>query len=200
MSTKEQFIVEREGKPTIPSGAHLPDPHKFNVEGMEPPVNANGVGHVKPARAQFWPTLHNISMYSLYVEEEGMREPHWHPKTAEMGYVHRGKARMSILDPNGSVDTYTLQPGDMYFIPPSYPHQIEVLPEGGEDIHFCIFFDQPAPLDIGYKASAEAMPHEAMAATLGIKLNSMPKLEGASVDPLLVKRLNTVDPVESWTK
>ena len=26
-------------------------------------------------------------MYSLRVNENGMREPHWHPVTAEMGYV-----------------------------------------------------------------------------------------------------------------
>jgi oxalate decarboxylase len=29
-------------------------------------------------------------MYSLRIREDGMREPHWHPITAEMGYVHKG--------------------------------------------------------------------------------------------------------------
>lgn len=139
-------------------------------------------------------------MYSLTIEDTGMREPHWHPITAEMGYVHRGAARMSILDPVGKMDIYTLKEGDMYFIPPAYPHQIEALPEGGKDIHFCIFFDQAMPRDIGYKTSAAAIPHEAMAATLGLTRSEMPSLETAVVDPLMVKRVNGVDRVESWTR
>ena len=106
---------------------------------------------------------------------------------------------MTILDPNGETDTYTLKPGDMYFIPKAYPHQIEVLPEGGEEIHFLIFFDQPMPLDIGYKASATGMPHEAMAATLGIKRSEMPKMEGTVGAPLIVKRFNDVEKVKAWT-
>ncbi|KAJ8612716.1 hypothetical protein MRB53_037292 [Persea americana] len=131
-------------------------------------------------------------MYSLRVEEEGMREPHWHPQTAEMGYVNKGRARMSILDPDGSVDTYTLAPGDMYFIPKAYPHQIEVL--DGEDIHFLIFFDMPSPLDIGYRTSATALSREVMAATFGIREGMLPPFPRTVADPLLVKKINPLDP------
>ena len=60
-----------------------------------------------------------------------------------MGYVHSGNARMTVLNPAGSTDTYVLKAGDMYFIPPAYPHHIEQL--GEETIHFLIFFDQPFP-------------------------------------------------------
>lgn len=86
-------------------------------------------------------------MYSLRIAEDGMREPHWHPSTAEMGYVHKAVARMSVMDPDGSVDTYTLKAGDVYFVPAAYPHQIEVI--GNEDIQFLIFFDQPCPGILG---------------------------------------------------
>jgi oxalate decarboxylase len=141
-----------------------------------------------------------MAMYSLRVEDTAMREPHWHPVTAELGYVHEGQARMTILDPDGSTDTYTLKPGDMYFIPAAYPHQIEVLPEGGDKIHFCIFFDQPMPLDIGYKASAEIVPHEVMAATLKVERKDLPRMEGTTGSPLIVKRVNGVDAVQQWTR
>ncbi|PRC61111.1 cupin domain-containing protein, partial [Mycobacterium sp. ITM-2017-0098] len=46
---------------------------------------------------QFWPILTDMSMYSLRVAESGMREPHWHPVTAEMGYVHYGDAHPAAL-------------------------------------------------------------------------------------------------------
>lgn len=111
--TRPRYLVKRHGKSDIPSTAGLPNAHKFNVEGMQAPTKIP-VGEAKTAKSQFWPTLKNISMYSLRIEEDGMREPHWHPDTAEMGYVNKGAARMSILDPDGSVDTYTLGPGDMY--------------------------------------------------------------------------------------
>lgn len=87
----------------------------------------------------------------------------------------------------------------MYFIPPAYPHQIEILPQGGDEIHFLIFFNQPAPQDVGYKASAEGIPHEVMAATMGLKRDRLPQLEGTTGTPLLVKRTNEVDPVKKWT-
>ena len=52
---------------------------------------------------------------------ERLCEPHWHPQTAEMGYVLEGRERMTILDPDGTRDTYELHSGDVYFIPPAYP-------------------------------------------------------------------------------
>ncbi|KAF2165573.1 hypothetical protein M409DRAFT_23869 [Zasmidium cellare ATCC 36951] len=200
LSTEPKEIMLREGEPTIPSQVHMKNPHKFDVEGSEPQLKGEGIGSARQAKAQFWPALKTLAMYSLRVEDAAMREPHWHPITAELGYVNKGQARMTILDPDGSTDTYTLKEGDMYYIPPAYPHQIEVLPEGGKEIHFCIFFDQPMPLDIGYKSMPEGIPHEAMAATLGIKRADMPKLEGSTGTPLMVKRVNELDKVKEWTK
>jgi oxalate decarboxylase len=92
------------------------DPHKFAIEAQAAPLSS-AAGSARLAHKQFWPLLQNIAMYSLRVTDQGMREPHWHPGTAEMGYVARGRARMTVLSPGPSVDTYELKPGDVYFIP-----------------------------------------------------------------------------------
>ena len=189
-----QYVVKREGKLDIPSTAHLPNRHKFEVENMTPPVAAN-IGSARTARSQFWPALQNMSMYSLRVEEDGMREPHWHPDTVEMGYVHKGEARMTVMDPDGSLDTYYLKPGDCYFVPAAYPHQIEVV--GGKEIHFLIFFDQPMPKDVGYLTAGTALSREVIAATFGIKEKDVPALPITVKDPLIVRRRNPVDAVSS---
>ncbi|MDW4736295.1 cupin domain-containing protein, partial [Escherichia coli] len=84
--------------------------------------------------------------YSLRITADGMREPHWHPETAEMGYVQSGHAKMTVQNPDGSIDSWELAPGDVYFIPRAYPHHIEVL--DNDEIHFLIFFDQPTPGDV----------------------------------------------------
>ncbi len=104
---------------------------------------------------QYWPALKDLSMYSLRVREDGMREPHWHPITAEMGYVHAGAARMTVMEPGRQRWTPgTWHEGDVYFIPRAYPHHIEVV--DAPEMHFAIFFDQPMPGDIGYRASISA--------------------------------------------
>ena len=74
------------------------------------------MGSAHLARVQFWPALKNMPMCSLRVLEDGVREPHWHPITAEMGYVQRGSARMTVMDPDGTLDTWYLQQGDVYFV------------------------------------------------------------------------------------
>jgi oxalate decarboxylase len=193
LSTSAADIVQRTGPAVIPDTAGFGNPHKFDLEGMSAPIS-QPYAHVRTSRTQFWPALKHLSMYSLTIAEDGMREPHWHPITAEMGYVHKGRARMSILDPDGSVDTYLLKPGDVYFIPRAYPHQIEVI--GDDEIHFLIFFDQPTPGDIGYRASISAFSRPVLAATFGVDLDALPDFPFTPSDPLVVPRTNPVDAVE----
>lgn len=188
--TGSPYLVQRHGPAVLPDGAWYADPHRFDIEAQSPPVDFP-YGQARVSRSQFWPALRNLSMYSLRVADDGMREPHWHPETAELGYVHRGQARMSILDPDGSVDTYLLQPGDVYFIPRAYPHQIEAL---GEDIHFLVFFDQPTPGDVGYRLAASAFAPRVLAATFGVEAAALPAFPRVVNDPLIVRRRNPLDP------
>jgi oxalate decarboxylase len=188
--TSSPYLVRTHGDGIVPAQAGFLDPHKFDVEAQSPPVEYP-FGSARLARVQFWPALENLSMYSLRITAQGMREPHWHPETAEMGYVRAGHARMTILDPNGTTDTYELQPNDVYFIPRAYPHQIEVL--GDEPIHFLVFFDQPTPGDIGYRASASAFSRRALAATFGVSETALPDFPLTPIDPLIVGKLNPTD-------
>jgi oxalate decarboxylase len=179
----------------IPTNADWPHPNRFDIEEMQAPTSAPGIGSAKKARSQYWKILTNIAMYSLRVEDEGMREPHWHPETVELGYIKEGNARMSIMDPDGSVDTFLLGPGDVYFIPASYPHQIEVVGEDKEGIHFLIFFDQPMPKDVGFRQAGTVMTRRVIAAAFGIEEDKLPVFPYENEDPLLVKKRNAVDPV-----
>lgn len=191
-SVSPRPIVRRESRENPPVTALQNNPHRFDVEAMAAPVDSP-VGSARTARKQFWPALRDLSMYSLRISEDGMREPHWHPITAEMGYIHKGRARMTILDPDGTVDTYELGPGDVYFIPRAYPHHIEDI--GDDEIHFLIFFDQPTPGDIGYRASASAYSREVLAAAFGVPEGSLPQFPLTLNDPLIVERVNPLDPV-----
>ncbi len=78
-------------------------------------------------------------------------------------------------------------------LPRAYPHHIEDI--GEDDINFLIFFDQPTPGDIGYRATASAFSHEALAAGLGIRERDLPQFPFTPIDPLIVARRNPVNPV-----
>jgi oxalate decarboxylase len=188
--TTDRPLAARIGDPVVSPAAHFSDGHKFAVEEQNPTISL-AVGSAHLARVQFWPALKDLSMYSLRIREDGMREPHWHPITAEMGYVRRGSARMTVMDPDGSLDTWYLEQGDVYFIPRAYPHHIEVV--GSEDIHFLIFFDQPTPGDIGYRASVSAYSREVLAATFDTHIDELPNFPFTSSDPLIVTRNNPLD-------
>jgi oxalate decarboxylase len=188
--TTDCALAARNGDPDVPATAYFDDPHKFSVEAMNPPVSI-AVGSARTARLQYWPALKDLSMYSLRVREDGMREPHWHPITAEMGYVNRGAARMTVMDPDGTLDTWYLRQGDVYFIPRAYPHHIEVF--DAPEWHFCIFFDQPTPGDIGYRASASAYSRKVLAATFDTHIDDLPDFPFTKADPLIVDRLNPLD-------
>lgn len=119
-----------------------------------------------------------------------MREPHWHPQTAEMGYVNYGHARMSVLSPNGNIDTYEVKAGDLYFIPKAYPHHIENL--GKSDLNILIFFDQPMPEDIGFTASLKSFDNEVLTALFDCKDDFFKNLPTYYHNLLIVKRSNPV--------
>ena len=191
--TTNRHLAARVGDPDVPRRARFDDPHKFAVEAQSPPVGSM-VGSARLARVQYWPALKDLSMYSLRIREDGMREPHWHPSTAEMGYVHSGKSRMTIMNPDGSLDTWYLNQGDVYFIPRAYPHHIEVF--DAPDLHFAIFFDQPTPGDIGFRASASAYTREVLAATFNVHIDDLPDFPFTKADPLIVNRINPLDPRE----
>lgn len=172
-----------------PEYSHFSSIYKFNVEGSNPLLSNPG-GSVKVARKSTWSQLENLSMYSLRITDKGMREPHWHPATAELGYVNKGKARMTLLSPNGDVDTYTLKKGDVYFIPKAYPHHIENLGKG--ELHILVFFNQHTPGDIGFSAGVRAYSNEVLGAALHANPSFFHKLPDYYEDLLIVARVNSL--------
>jgi oxalate decarboxylase len=164
--------------------------YKYDLEAAAAPIDSPA-GSAHTAEAGAWPVLDKLSMYSVRITDEGMRELHWHPETAEMGYVTAGVGRMTIVSPNGVTDTYEMKAGDMYFIPRAYPHHIENI--GAEVLHILIFFDQKAPEDVGGKSLVSMFSPEVMAAAFRTDVAAIPKFEFTAEDPLIVPRINPVD-------
>ncbi|HRJ71213.1 MAG TPA: cupin domain-containing protein [Terrimicrobiaceae bacterium] len=170
-SLEDVLFGRTAGTPEIPESASFANRLKFSIEAREPLLRSE-IGSVRVARMDTWPVLRHQGMYSLRLRGTGMREPHWHPETAEMGFVLQGRARMTIKNPGTGVDTYELQPGDMYFIPRAYPHHIENL--GEDEVRFLIFFDTPFVQDIGYTGAIPAFPPRIITPTIGLDAALIP--------------------------
>jgi len=189
--TRDMFCGRVEGPAELTDAVAYPSALKLDLEASSPRLE-NRYGTLRTARRDSWPALERLAMYSLHIAGDGMREPHWHPDTAELGYVLTGRARMTVKSADASVDTYELGPGDVYFIPRAFPHHIENLEQ--DETHFLVFFDQAEVRDIGYTGSAGAMPRRILAPTLGMAAAALPALPPMPSDLLLVEKRNPLDP------
>lgn len=159
----EAKVIGRTQKREVSRDSSYASSYRFSLKASSPSI-ANEGGAARVARHNVWQALKRQALYLLDLTGTGMREPHWHPETAELGYVTSGKGRMSILSPNGAVDTYEMVEGDVYFIPKAYPHHIENL--GTTPLQILVFFDQPMPQDIGFTASVKSFSNELLASSL----------------------------------
>lgn len=167
------------------------NPYKYSIEAALPQRKSEA-GTARTALYKLWPALQNIAMFSVDLTNQGMRELHWHPETAEMGYITQGKGRMTIVSPDGSADTFEMNQGDVYFIPRAYPHHFEDIGEG--DLKLLVFFDQATPGDIGVRTAVGCYSREVLAATFKVEPSELPQFPFTTEDPLLVLRINPIDP------
>jgi oxalate decarboxylase len=67
------------------------------------------------------------------------RELHWHTAN-EWAYMLNGNARVSVLNPDGTVFLDDLGKGDLWYFPAGFPHSIQGL--GPDGCEFLLVFDQ----------------------------------------------------------
>jgi oxalate decarboxylase len=188
--SRKSLIAELDQSTQITKDMRYRSPNQHALETSFPLVGNEG-GTAKVARQDVWPILRRQALYSLQLTGKGMREPHWHPETAEMGYVAEGKGRMSILSSSGKVDTYQMEKGDIYFIPKAYPHHIENLLSS--DLHLLIFFDQSMPQDIGFTGSIKSFSDEVLSSSMHCKKEIFKGLPTYYEDLFIVSKKNQVD-------
>lgn len=187
---KEVFIAPLNTPSVINNCEHYVSSYQYALEASSPLISNEG-GTAKVARQNVWPALKNLALYSLHLTGQGMREPHWHPETAELGYVAEGKGRMSIQSPSGTVDTYEMNVGDIYFVPKAYPHHIENLTH--DPLHLLIFFDQPMPQDIGFSGSIKSFSDNVLTSVLHCTQETLASLPTFYEDLFIVQKTNPLD-------
>lgn len=171
--------------------------HTFNLEAMKPQAVCNG-GTRSMVNADNFPILKGMAVYSLKLEKGGVREPHWHPNAVELGYCLTGRALMTIFSPDAGHDTFTVDPGEIVFVPKGYLHHIENIHQG--DTKFAVIFNHELPEDIGISGSASSITDHVLGATFGLSSEYFASFKRSSQDVLITQKSNTIVTTTTFQK
>ena len=146
------------------------EPFKFKLEQSHPAADVAG-GVIRFAKKNDFPALDGLAMASIHLHPGGVRIPHWHPNANEMDYVISGKCRINLFgpaseaNPDGITEVFTLEAGEISFLPQGWFHSIENT--GKDDLHILVIFNNAMPEDIGISRGIGAMV-EPIAKTIGV--------------------------------
>jgi oxalate decarboxylase len=91
--------------------------------------------------------LVDISFSSLRLDKGASLNPIWHPNAHKIGYCLHGSALVSIRSPGG-VDIFTIDEGEMFFIPKGYVHRISNREE--TETHFIFSLNHSKPEEMTF--------------------------------------------------
>ena len=151
-----------------PQPKAMTSPHLFNLDTAMPQIS-NISGSRTIVNADNFPIFNGNGMaaYLLHLKQGGVYEPHWHPNAAELSYCINGRAIMTIFSPNAGYDSFTIDPGELVFVPRGYIHDIENTSD--QEAKFITAFNYEQPQEIGISGSVGSMPDRVLNATFGIR-------------------------------
>src|ERR1700733_5985634 len=87
------------------------------------------------------PPSKDIAGVNMRLTSGSFRELHWHTAN-EWAYMEYGNARVTVLNPDGTMFIDDVGEGDLWFFPAGFPHSIQGL--GPDGCQFLLVFDEGA--------------------------------------------------------
>jgi oxalate decarboxylase len=104
-------------------------------------VETGDGGYLYMVRQDNFPGVTEMSGGYMHLSNGTLRDIHWHPNANEMQYVLNGTLKVGIYSIEGVRNTYTLNAGDVGFVPKGMAHYLEAI-DGPADI--LLTFDSPS--------------------------------------------------------
>jgi oxalate decarboxylase/phosphoglucose isomerase-like protein (cupin superfamily) len=82
-------------------------------------------GYYFQVRQEQFAMSRTMSGAYMHLEPGTLRDIHWHPNADEMQYVLRGSVTVGVYGTGGINSTYTLNAGDVGFVPRGFMHYIQ---------------------------------------------------------------------------
>ncbi len=153
-------------------GPTPPVNYKFNLSTFKPEV-VNAGGSVTFCRESTFPVVagNAAAVYLLKLKPGALREPHWHPNCWEFDVMVAGTVQMTIVSPDGVSSVFTLEPGDVAFVPQGFVHSIKNI--GTVDVVMPIVFNNSMPSDIGLSTMWGGFEESQFAQTFGVPASAL---------------------------
>lgn len=113
----------------------------FSLDSIKPQKSNTG-GSLTCVTEDEMSGLVNISFAQLKLHKGTNCEPIWHPNANKIGYCVKGSALVSMRSPAG-VEVFTVNDGEMFFIPRGYVHNISNTSEDESVIAFALDHTKP---------------------------------------------------------
>jgi oxalate decarboxylase len=96
-------------------------------------------GWTRQVTAAELPTSTDLAGVNMRLTAGSYRELHWHTAN-EWAYMLYGNARVTVLNPDGTIFIGDVGDGDLWYFPSGYPHSIQGL--GPDGCEFLLVFDE----------------------------------------------------------
>lgn len=84
-------------------------------------------GTLRELTAADVPSIPNMASSLIDLEPGGLRGLHWHNTAAEIGFIVKGRALLTVVDWNNNAEITPLQEGDIYSVPVGLAHSLACL-------------------------------------------------------------------------
>jgi oxalate decarboxylase len=108
------------------------------------PKRMQGGGWTRQVTQRELPPSRDLAGVNMRLTAGSFRELHWHTAN-EWAIMLTGKARVSVMQPNGKMFIDDVEAGDLWYFPAGFPHSIQGLKgEGptGDGCEFLLVFDE----------------------------------------------------------
>ena len=121
--------------PFTDTGNPGPNWYSFDIT----PKRLEGGGWTHQVTEKELPPSRDLAGVNMRLTAGSFRELHWH-LADEWAIMLAGKARVSVMQPNGKMFIDDIETNDLWYFPAGFPHSIQGLE--GEGCEFLLVFDQ----------------------------------------------------------
>lgn len=118
----------------------------FSLDSIKPQINNSG-GSLIHVTSNETPGFVNISFASLKLNPRGSTEPIWHTNANKIGYCTEGEVLVQMRSPD-QAEEFTVQAGEIFFIPQGYIHRVENISQKNSVIQFALNHTHPETMRI----------------------------------------------------
>jgi oxalate decarboxylase len=113
----------------------------FSLNKIKPHIK-NEAGSLTRVTSKEVPGFVNISFANIKLNPKGSLEPIWHTNAHKLGHCIQGKALVNMRTPTAN-EVFTVQKGEMFFIPQGYVHRLENIDNEECIINFALNHTNP---------------------------------------------------------